>query len=125
MNYLLDTHIFLWWLSDPKKLSLEVIEIIENPNKTIYISAVVIWEISIKRALKKITVTNSFVDAVEECHFTHLPFNHHHANFAGILPKKHVDPFDRLLIAQASLENLCIITSDEMIRKYDINILIN
>lgn len=119
MIYLLDTHIFLWWLSDDKNLSAKHVDLIKNPKNTIYLSAVSIWEISIKRALKKLHINKNYIQLLdEELGLTPLPINFKHADAVYRLKKHHQDPFDHLLIAQAWIENAVFITVDSHIKKY-------
>lgn len=120
MNYLLDTHILLWWLSDPKKLNSQVKEIISSTNNEIYISAVSAWEIAIKKSLKKLKAPDNLIELIKSKDFLLLPIQFNHALFVEKLPRIHDDPFDRLLIAQCLCDQLTLITSDQIIPKYKI-----
>lgn len=121
MNYLLDTHILLWWLSDPKKLSSQVTKIISSPENDIFVSAATAWEIAIKKGLKKLRAPDNLEEIVEAKDFKLLPIQFEHALFVEKLPRIHDDPFDRLLIAQCLCNQLTIITSDQIIPQYKVN----
>lgn len=125
MSYLLDTHILLWWLSDPKKLSSQVMETISSPECNIYISAVSAWEIAIKKGLKKLKAPDNLIELIESKDFLLLPIQFNHALNVEKLPRIHDDPFDRLLISQCMCDQLTLITSDKIIPKYKINYLKN
>jgi PIN domain nuclease of toxin-antitoxin system len=123
-NYLLDTHILLWWLSDADKLSPEVFEIISDSTNIIYISSASIWEIAIKEALGKLKIDAPLETIIEENGFLELKVSARCANRTKSLAKIHRDPFDRMLIAQAMEEDLTLITVDRYILQYpEINVL--
>ena len=122
--YLLDTHIFLWWLSDANRLSKEVFDIISDSANQIYISSASIWEIAIKESLGKIEIDANLDTIIEDCGFLELKISAKCANAIKKLPPIHKDPFDRMLIAQAKRWNLTLITMDKLIVRYrDIEIL--
>jgi len=123
MNLILDTHILLWWLNDSPKLSQAGQSAIADPNNLIVLSAVVIWEIRIKQALGKLEIPPDFYRVVKDQGFELLSITADHAYAVGELPMHHRDPFDRMIIAQAKLENLRVVTHDTMFQKYDIPIL--
>ncbi|MBI4473696.1 MAG: type II toxin-antitoxin system VapC family toxin [Acidobacteria bacterium] len=121
---LLDTHAFLWWLSDSPKLKRAARDAIAAPSALVHVSAATIWEISIKARLGKVNPGTKHIDreiAVNQ--FSELGIFARHALAAGNLPLHHEDPFDRMLIAQAQLENLTIVTHDEAFRPYKVGIL--
>ena len=123
-SYLLDTHIFLWWISDANRLSKEVFDIISDSSNQIYISSASIWEIAIKESLGKIEIDANLDTIIEECGFLELKISAKCANAVKSLPPIHKDPFDRMLIAQAKQWNLTLITIDQFIVKYrDIKVL--
>ena len=125
MNYLLDTHRLLWWLSEPKKLTSPVVEAISNPDNDIFVSAVSAWEMTIKKRLKKLKAPNNLIETLSSKDLKQLPVLFEHIlTFEKIKPL-HNDPFDQLLIAQAKYEQMTIITSDKWIPKYKISTLIN
>lgn len=121
--YLLDTHILLWWLSDDKRLTKKIRDVISQPNNYIFVSSVSIWEIMIKKALHKLLVTDNFREVLDASSFEFLPMTVEHAFYIEQLPFIHYDPFDRLLIAQCIVEDLIFVTIDTNIRKYNISYL--
>lgn len=122
-EYLLDTHILLWWLADDKKLSAKKRAIITKPENTILVSSVSVWEIVIKKSLKKLDVPDNLLEILEENNLTFLPMTVEHALYIEQLPSIHADPFDRLLIAQSVIEDLIFITEDRIIPQYDVKCL--
>lgn len=119
---LLDTHALLWWLADHPRLGLKAKSLIAEPRNVVYVSAAILWEISIKKSLGKLSATENLDQVVEEEGFTKLPISCFHGDQAGLLPKHHKDPFDRMLIAQAQSEGLSIITNDEIFSSYSVQI---
>jgi PIN domain nuclease of toxin-antitoxin system len=122
VNLLLDTHAFLWWQQQPEELSAEAREAIAGPNNLVVVSAVVAWEIAIKRSLGKL-VTGDVMEAIEGNNFHTLAVTVEHARAIESLPPLHRDPFDRMLIAQALTEGLTLVTRDEAIRSYSVSLL--
>ncbi len=118
-KYLLDTHIFLWWISDAEQLSQEVFDIISDGSNQIYISSATIWEIAIKEALGKLEVDADLDHAIEENGFVELKVSAICANATKKLEQIHRDPFDRMLIAQAIEGDMTLITVDGYIVQYD------
>jgi PIN domain nuclease of toxin-antitoxin system len=118
-KYLLDTHIFLWWMSDAEQLSQEVLDIIADGSNQIYISSATIWEIAIKEALGKLEVDADLDHAIEENGFVELKVSAICANATKKLEQIHRDPFDRMLIAQAIEGDMTLITVDGYIVQYD------
>ena len=117
---LLDTHTFLWWLSDVEQLAEGTRATIADPHNDVFVSAITGWEIAVKRAKGRLVAPGNLSMLVEEKGFTHLPLTFHHAEQAGSLPMHHRDPFDRFLIAQARTEELILVTRDGHIRRYDV-----
>lgn len=122
MSLLLDTHVVLWWLDDNPKLRSSVRQRIRT-EPDVLVSAATVWEISIKAALGKLTMVPNFVEHLHATRFAELPITWHHGELAGGLPRHHGDPFDRLLVAQAQSENLTLVTSDAVMRHYEIDVL--
>lgn len=120
---LLDTHVFVWCLSDVSRLSQAARASIAEPRNDIFVSAISGWEIAVKRAKGRMTAPDNLSEMIEERGFTHLPLTFHHAEQAGNLPPHHRDPFDRLLVAQAQAEGLILVTRDARIPRYGIRIL--
>ena len=120
---LLDTHTFLWCLSDVEQLAEDTRATIADPHNDVFVSAITGWEIAVKRAKGRLVAPDNLSVLVEERGFTHLPLTFHHAEQAGRLPMHHRDPFDRFLIAQARAEGLLLVTRDGHIRQYDVAIM--
>ena len=122
MNLFLDTHVLLWWLDDSPNLLDAERNAIADPNNLIIVSAAVIWEMRIKQALGKLEISTNFYPVIKDQGFELLSITADHAYAAGDLPMHHRDPFDRMIIAQARLEKLCIITRDKMFSRYDVSV---
>jgi PIN domain nuclease of toxin-antitoxin system len=120
MTLLLDTHVLLWWLEDPKKLSREAKRAMQDGRNPVYISAVVAWEIAIKKALGKLDSPDDLEGAIEASRFLTLPITISHALAVRSLPDYHRDPFDRMLIAQALHEGFRLVTRDSNIARYSV-----
>jgi PIN domain nuclease of toxin-antitoxin system len=123
MNLLLDTHVLLWWLSDNPTLSEKSRTAITDAKNLVYISAVSVWEIRIKEALNKLRIPANFKSILADQHFDLLDITHEHAHAIKDLPALHSDPFDRMLVAQAKVERLTLVTRDVHLKKYCIPIL--
>jgi PIN domain nuclease of toxin-antitoxin system len=116
ISYLLDTHVLLWWLFDDPQLDANCRKIVRDPNHRIIVSSVSAWEIATKYRIGKLPEAKQIVEEysqiLQQAKFIELGINSAHALRAGSLPISHRDPFDRMLMAQAELENLPIITYD-------------
>lgn len=123
MNCLLDTHVFLWMLAKPESLSAKASEVIQNPNNTIFVSAITSVEIAIKSALGKLEAPTNLGDEIPLRGLTELPFRYAHGERMRELPPHHADPFDRMLIAQAMTEDLVLVTHDRKMEPYSLKIL--
>ncbi len=123
MNLLLDTHILIWAFSNNSRLTGKARDALVDGHNQVFVSAVTAWEITIKKALGKLKVPDSYEDELTAHRFTALDVTTAHALAVGRLPPHHADPFDRLLIAQTRVENLKLITADPMIQRYDIPII--
>lgn len=121
MKYLLDTHILLWWLGNDKRLSTEFRGIIADPENIVHVSSVSVWEIAIKSEIGKLKIPDKLEETLIEHDFLPLAINFRHALLAGQLPMLHHDPFDRMLLAQASIEELTLLTDDKLLKQYDIH----
>ncbi len=117
--YLLDTHVFLWWILDDQRLPEKVRLILRNREHQIWVSAATIWEIFIKKNRGNLNAADSVESFIYSEGFKPLNITIEHAKTAGLLPRHHEDPFDRMLIAQAMVENLKLITSDKHFKKYE------
>jgi PIN domain nuclease of toxin-antitoxin system len=122
VSLLLDTHVLLWWLADDPTLSDDIKDTIDTETN-IWISAATLWEIGIKEALGKISAPADLADRIVHSGFRELPIRFDHATAVGRLPMIHRDPFDRMLIAQASCEDLTFVTRDPRCLKYEVQIL--
>jgi PIN domain nuclease of toxin-antitoxin system len=120
MTLLLDTHVFLWWLDDPKQLFEAARKAIANGRNVVYISAAVAWEIAIKQSLGKLEAPDDLEDAIRANRFLPLPVTLAHALAVRALPHHHRDPFDRLLIAQARAEGLRFVSRDTNVQKHGV-----
>lgn len=120
MRLLLDTHTFLWWVSDWDRIAEPAREAIKDPKNEVFVSAVTGWEIGIKKAKGRLEAPDNLAAIVEEKRFEHLPMTFAHAERAASLPPRHHDPFDRMLIAQAQAEGLTLVTRDSRIPLYDV-----
>ncbi len=119
-GYLLDTHTILWWLDDPSQLSPSARDAIADADNFVFVSAAVAWEMAIKKSIGRLDFPGNLPDALCSDGIEVLDINIHHALAVADLPTYHNDPFDRLQIAQAKIENLVLITRDKNIRKYDV-----
>jgi PIN domain nuclease of toxin-antitoxin system len=126
MRYLLDTHIFLWWIGDQPKLSEAIKRAIAAPENEIYVSAASAWEMIIKSAIGKLSLPPSPEEFIRNQlrlnRMFPLPISIEHALTIATLPMIHKDPFDRMLIAQAISEGLVLITDDPVIKNYQVNV---
>lgn len=123
MRILIDTHIFLWWDQQLRRVPRPLRAAIEDGASEIYLSAASVWEIAVKRAIGKLRFDQPIVAAVMALGFEILPVTGAHAEHAGGLPRHHNDPFDRLLIAQATLEGMVLGTQDQLMRPYGVAVL--
>jgi PIN domain nuclease of toxin-antitoxin system len=120
MRLLLDTHAFLWWNARDIHLPESHRAAIELAENIVFVSAVTVWEIAIKRASGKLSFSLPIGEAIKGHGFVELPISVAHAEWAGALPPLHRDPFDRLLVAQAHMEGLTLVTVDEQILRYQV-----
>jgi PIN domain nuclease of toxin-antitoxin system len=127
MNLLLDTHVFLWFVNDHPKLSNHLKDLIEDDGNVSYLSMASLWEMSIKFNLGKLTLEPDYEEFVEREVITSciklLKIELEHLKINAALPFHHRDPFDRLIIAQAVVENLPIISVDSAFDKYPVTLI--
>ena len=124
MRLLLDTHVFLWWLSDDRKLSAAARDAIRNPRASVHVSAASIWEVGINAKLGRLDLRSSdLATEIVANGFAELAITARHAQSAGALPRYHDDPFDRMLIAQAQMEDLVVVTHDRRFQRYGAQLL--
>ena len=122
-RYLLDTHVLLWWLSDPSKLTDPARDAIANGLNAVYVSSAAVWEMAIKKALGRLDIPGNLEEVLGKDHIEVLPITLPHALAVADLPVHHQDPFDRMQVVQARLEALVIVTRDPQIAEYDVQVL--
>jgi PIN domain nuclease of toxin-antitoxin system len=122
MKFLLDTHSLLWTVFEPDKLSTEAQEIIADQQNIICISLISLWEISIKQNIGRLDIPEEFFEVLATGGFEMLPLTVAQIEQYRELPLYHRDPFDRMLIVQATEQKLILITRDLEISKYDVKI---
>lgn len=124
MRYLLDTNVVLWLFLRSHLVSKKTRALLANPQSTVYVSAAATWEIAIKSRLGKLELPGDpgqyLPDRIERAGLTVLPISTAHTYGVFSLPLHHRDPFDRLLIAQAQIEGMIVVTSDAVFSKYDV-----
>ncbi len=124
MRLLLDTHALLWWFAGERGLAAVARNAIADERAVVHVSAASLWEIAIKSALGKLKVDgDELVTGIEADGFVELPIGARHAVAAGRLPPHHQDPFDRMLVAQAQVERLVVVTRDPAFSRYDVQTL--
>lgn len=129
MKYLIDTHILLWWRYEISKLSQQIRDILESDESEVYISYATIWELEIKASIGKLQIIGSdtieqiIQEEVKENDFELLPIYQKHLHTIGSLEDHHKDPFDRMLIAQAIVEKMTLISYDTNVHKYNVSVL--
>jgi PIN domain nuclease of toxin-antitoxin system len=109
--------VVLWWREASPRLRPDIVERIAHA-ELVYVSAASAWEIAIKQALGKLRLPEPFAAGVDASAFARLPVEFEHAALAGSLPPHHADPFDRMLVAQAQLEDLTLVTHDRHFEPY-------
>ena len=127
MKILLDTHAFLFWLLDSERLSRRAREVFKDSGNDLLWSAASSWEVSIKYALGRMEKTKPpkefFPEQLRQQRIGSLPVEHAHAFRVAELPLHHRDPFDRLLVAQAQMERIPILSRDSAFRDYDVEVM--
>ena len=123
MKLLLDTHAALWWLSDDARIGNDAARQLTDETNQVLLSSTVVWEVAIKRALGKLRAPEDVATVLAASSFGPLSISIDHATLAGSLPSHHRDPFDRLLIAQATLDSLTIVTRDPRFAVYGVPLL--
>ncbi|MDZ8259773.1 type II toxin-antitoxin system VapC family toxin [Nostoc sp. ChiQUE01b] len=123
MKVLLDTHIFIWWDSEPEKLSPNILSLLQRTDTKLDVSVVSLWEIQIKSQLGKLTLSQSLEDIYDSQSKNGISFLSvipAHVLNLNTLPLHHKDPFDRMLISQALVEGLTLISIDQIFKLYDV-----
>jgi PIN domain nuclease of toxin-antitoxin system len=121
VNLLLDTHVLIWW-DEGGRLVAGARRAIETAD-TVYVSAVSAWEVAIKTAIGRLRPSRTVEQAAQESGFLELPVTFRHAERVAVLPPHHRDPFDRLLVAQAEVEELTVVTRDPVFGRYAVGVL--
>lgn len=123
MRLLLDTHLVLWWMSgEASRISPKALRSLGSKGMEPVVSAVTIWETAIKRRLGKLDVPDDLLAQLEGAGVELLPVTPRHADLVASLPLHHRDPFDRLLVAQAMLEGMPLVSDDRSVRSYEIEV---
>ena len=126
LKILLDTHVWLWVLGEPERFSRSGLARLRSSDNTFFVSAASTWEIAIKHALGKLRVPFDAVEylrsRLDQTPATPLSITHEHALRVAQLPRHHRDPFDRMLIAQAQVEGLVVMTNDPLFKSYDVEV---
>jgi PIN domain nuclease of toxin-antitoxin system len=126
VRLLLDTHVWLWWMTHPERLPEQVFDVVSEA-QDVRLSAASVWEATIKHASGKLPLpvglTELVATSARDAGITRLAIDDRHALAVAALPALHRDPFDRLLIAQAIVEGLTLVTADEQVRAYDVPVL--
>ena len=124
MKLLLDSHVLIWWSSSSEKLSKNVYDLIDDTNNTLLFSIASVWEMQIKLQLGKLNLNSNLPDLIDNQKRVNnlqiLPIELNHIYALNNLPSHHKDPFDRLLIAQAIVEQIAIVSIDEVFNNYPI-----
>ena len=124
MRVLLDTHALLWWVQDDPQLSRKARTVLASLTTEVYVSAASAWEIATKVRIGKLAGATAFAadfpERLRQLGFRELPITVEHGQRAGLLPGAHKDPFDRMLIAQAQAENMCIVSNESIFDKYHV-----
>ncbi len=124
MMLLLDTHTLLWWLDGDSRLSKKARTLIENKETKVFVSAASAWEIATKVRIGKlpgaVEVAEHLPEVIHQQDFTSLEISIEHARRAGLLPGKHRDPFDRMLIAQSQIEDIALVSNEQLFDQFGI-----
>jgi len=124
LRILLDTHYLLWWLGDTDDLGTQGRQLISAPENLIFVSVASLWELRIKEQIGKIDLPSSFSEVLRQQAFEILAVNVAHTEALQTLPLHHRDPFDRMLVAQAKVEGLTLLSRDRIIACYEVACLI-
>ena len=123
MRYLLDSHVFLWYKDRHSPLSRQHRDHLDDLQHELLLSVASVWELTIKRASGKLRFTGSFEVATRSSDIRVLPIRLQHVEEVELLPRLHRDPFDHMLIAQARVEGLILVTHDGVMGSYDVPLL--
>lgn len=120
MQYLLDTHVILWWFTTPEQINKTALKIIKDKTNTIFLSSVSFWEMAIKQSIGRLTMPHNLLETASKEGFKMLPIFPEECLGITDLPSIHSDPFDRLLVVQSKLHDLVLITRDKKILDYPV-----
>jgi PIN domain nuclease of toxin-antitoxin system len=123
LRLLLDTHTVVWVITEPERVAPEALGLIESSENEVFVSVVSPWELAIKLSRRRIELPQVFYETLRDGQFSLLPVTIRHTEAIVALPHHHRDPFDRMLIAQAQVEGLTLVTSDREIRRYPVSLL--
>lgn len=123
LRLLLDSNVLIWLIAKPKRIPVRIFDAIRDEANEKLVSAATVWETELKRATGRLRLPQSVADAASDAGFLELPVRFPHAIAAANLPRIHTDPFDRMLIAQARLDGLTIVTADRALTRYDVAVL--
>ena len=123
MKLILDTHAAIWWLREDADFGERALDELAEEANEVLLSAVVVWEVAVKRGLGKLEVPQDFVQTIKDHDVQGLPVTLAHAAAVERLPPHHRDPFDRMLVAQATLEGAAIVSRDEKLRPYGVELI--
>lgn len=125
MRILLDTHAYLWWIARSDRLSIAAYDAVTNSGNEVFFSAASAWEIATKHRLGRLpeaeSVIQNILASIEAAGFEELPISVRDGEYAGRLPGHHQDPFDCIIIAQALIRNLAIISNERVFDRYGVN----
>jgi len=123
LRLLLDTHLIIWWMNgEASKISEKALAALGSEDMEPVVSAVAIWEAAIKRRIGKLEAPGDMLAQIEGSGVELLPVTVRHADFVSSLPDHHADPFDRLLVSQAMIEGIALASADEVLRRYDVEL---
>jgi len=125
LKYILDTHTFIWCNDDPQLLSEKVVALCEDPSNKLFVSLASVWEMQIKLQLKKLKLSASLESIIEQQQANNielLTLTTQHILNLSTLPMHHKDPFDRLIISQANMDNAILLSADKKLELYDVKV---
>lgn len=126
-QYLLDTHALIWWWTDPSRLSAQAYDVIADGKNTIFVSSASVWEMATKHRKGKLgqasQILHRFPELIDKNDFKLLTINWQHAKQSGQFTQTHADPFDRMLVAQSQIEQMPLISCDEMVKQFPVTVL--
>jgi len=123
MRFLVDSHVLVWWLSEPQRLSPVAREVMEDASNELFLSVGSVWEIELKRAKGRLEMPAGYLDHLKAEGFRVLSIEDGHVCAASALPEHHSDPFDRLIVAQAQQEGLVLLSRDSQLARYRVPLL--